>query len=407
MNKIQLVEQHVVKKNSPMFGEIDDMCFRSKNLYNAANYVCRQEFFAGNCVLNYLELQKLFQSQIDYKALPAKVSQHVLKLVDKNWKSYFNALAEYKIHPEKFLAEPKIPKYKHKQSGRNILIFTNQAFSKKELAKNQIIKLSGTQIRIKTNIHKDKINQVRIVPKNSEYIVEIVYTENFLKQESAKPKNVAAIDLGVSNFATLVSNNSFAPVIYNGKPAKAINQFYNKEVARLQSCLAKDSKWSNKLTAVTNKRNHRIKDFLHKTSRKIVNQLVSNNIDTLIIGKNINWKQDTNLGKVTNQSFVMLPHARFIEMLQYKCKMEGIRVILTEESYTSKCSFLDKEKVKKHVKYKGIRKHRGLFISGKGIRINADVNSAFNIMKKVISKAVDYSNGIEAFVVSPVRISPY
>lgn len=103
----------------------------------------------------------------------------------------------------------------------------------------------------------------------------------------------------------------------------------------------------------------------------------------------------------------MLPHARFIEMLQYKCKMEGIRVILTEESYTSKCSFLDKEKVKKHVKYKGIRKHRGLFISGKGIRINADVNSAFNIMKKVISKAVDYSNGIEAFVVSPVRISPY
>ena len=199
---------------------------------------------------------------------------------------------------------------------------------------------------------------MRIVPRNNQYIVEVVYTEKLQKQETKKATNIAAIDLGLNNFATLVSNNTFKPIIYNGKIAKSINQFYNKECARLQSALSKGVEWSKQLYTITNKRNHRIKDFLHKISRKIVNQLVSNNIDTIIVGKNNGLKQDINIGKVNNQNFVMLPHAKFVEMLKYKCKLEGIKCIITEESYTSMTSFLDKEKPCKHKKYKGKRVSR-------------------------------------------------
>lgn len=182
-----------------------------------------------------------------------------------------------------------------------------------------------------------------------------------------------------------VSSNVTKPFIINGKPLKSINQYWNKERARLQSLLG-DKKTSKRIQSITNKRNNKVKDYLHKSSRKLVDFLVSNNISTLVVGYNEEWKQGVNLGKRNNQSFVFIPYYTLIEQLEYKCRLEGINFILTEESYTSKCSFLDNEEVCKHEKYLGKRIKRGLFKSKEGKLINADLNGSLNILKKVVGE---------------------
>lgn len=399
---MQLVEQHIITKKHEAFAEIDNLCFLSKNLYNAANYTCRQEFFTGNYVPNYIELYNLHRDIEAYKCLPAKVSQQVLRLLDKNWKSYFHAIAEYRKNPEKFLAPPQIPKYKEK-NGKNILIYTDQAVSSRRLKYGKI-HLSNTNFEIPTKV-KD-VDQVRIVPQSNCYVVEVVYTAQS-KQKKKISSRIAAIDLGVNNLATLTSNK-FSPRIYNGKPLKSINQYFNKEKAKLQSCLQGDQKTSKRIRSLTHKRNNKVKDYLHNTSRKLVNYLVSQKIHTLVIGKNDFWKQNTNLGyKKNNQNFVQIPHAKFIDMLKYKCELEGIKVFIQEESYTSKCSFLDWEPVEYRDTYLGKRIKRGLFQSADKNIINADVNGSLNILRKAFPKAFNKADGIEAFVVSPIRINPY
>ena len=183
-----------------------------------------------------------------------------------------------------------------------------------------------------------------------------------------------------------MGSNVLKPILINGKPLKSINQYYNKKLANLKSKLRNEKKTSKRIKSLTNKRNNKVNDYLHKTSRLITNYLVSNNINTLVVGKNKEWKQDVNIGKKNNQNFVQIPHSRLIDMLLYKCKLRGINVIITEESYTSKCSFLDDEGIKKHKVYKGNRIKRGLFKSSEGVLINADVNGSLNILKKVVGK---------------------
>jgi putative transposase len=191
------------------------------------------------------------------------------------------------------------------------------------------------------------------------------------------------MDLGLNNLGT-VGSNVVKPFIINGKPLKSINQFYNKRVSNLKSKLTNGKKTSKRIKSLTDKRNNKIKDYLHKASTILVNQLVSNDLNTLIIGNNKGWKQDINIGKRNNQSFVQIPYSTFIKMIEYKCKLVGINVLITEESYTSKCSFLDSEDIKKQKEYKGKRIKRGLFKSSEGVLINADVNGSLNILRKVV-----------------------
>lgn len=224
--------------------------------------------------------------------------------------------------------------------------------------------------------------EVRVLPRNNHHIVEVVYK---VIEKELKPDNgrYASIDLGLNNLAT-VSSNVVKPFIINGRPLKSINQYYNKEVARLQSLLKDNKRTSKRIYNITLKRNNKVKDYLHKSSKTIMNFLVSNNISTLVIGYNEEWKQNINLGRRNNQSFVNVPFYTFIKQLEYKCKLEGINVITTEESYTSKCSFLDSEPLRKHNVYKGKRIKRGLFKSAKGKFINVDLNGSLNILRKVI-----------------------
>ncbi|WP_293214468.1 transposase [Microcoleus sp. PH2017_34_RAT_O_A] len=333
---MQLTERHIIKSKERRFVQIDELAFKSKNLYNAANYVLRQSFIYGWGYVNYNEMNRLMKSHAAYKAMPAKVGQQILMLLDKNWKSFFEALKAYKKDASKFTGRPKLPKYKDKVKGRNILVYTIQAISSRQL-KNGIIKLSGTEILIKTKVNPERICQVRLVPKCDAYVIEVIYDE---PESTASSNNfVASIDLGLDNLVALTSNQpGFIPLLINGRPLKSINQFYNKRSSQLQSQLKGERKTSPRLQRLTRCRNQKVDNYLHHTSRLIVELLTANQIGTLVIGKNAQWKTEINLGKRTNQNFVSIPHARLIEMLEYKARLVGIKVIVQEESYTSKSS---------------------------------------------------------------------
>ncbi len=406
---MRLVERHIIKENNPIWRTVDQLCFLSKNLYNYANYIIRQSFIFEGVYLGYNQVYHKVKDKPDYQALPRKVSQQVLKTLDKNWKSFFEANKAYSLEPSKFTGRPKLPKYKHKTKGRNLLTYTIQAISKPWLAKG-IVKLSGTDIFIPTQAKN--IAQARIIPKVGQYVVEFVY-EQAEECTVTNTEAIAAIDIGVDNLAALTSNQAgFVPVLINGRPLKSLNQFYNKTKAKLQSYLKSEKATSNRIQKLTAHRNNRVDDYLHKASRWIINYLDSLGIGTLVIGQNPFWKQEVNNGRPNNQSFTSIPHARFVEMLKYKGALKGIKVICAEESYTSKASFLSldyiptyNEEGAKEVKFSGYRESRGMYKQkGKKIRINADVNGSYNIMRKVFPTIFD--GGIGGVVVRPVRITP-
>ena len=390
-----IVERHIIKNNK----ELDELCFNSKNLYNRALYLVRQHYFKTKDYLNFFGVNKLMvdSKDEDYYALPTKVSKQTLMLLDRNFKSFFALLKKKQDgNYDKLI---KLPKYLNKE-GRYITTFPKDAVSKKSLKKG-LIKLSKLSIEIPTKkANESNLVEVRVLPRNNHHVVEVVYKVDEVESKSDNGR-YASIDLGLDNLAT-VSSNVVKPFIINGRPLKSINQYWNKEVARLQSHLKGNKKTSKRIKSITNKRNNKVKDYLHKSSRKIVNFLVSNNISTLIIGYNEEWKQNINLGKKNNQAFVNIPFLTFINQLDYKCKLEGINVILTEESYTSKCSFLDGESLEEHENYLGKRIKRGLFESAEGKLINADLNASLNILKKVVG---DFSYPIEVCS-TPLRVTP-
>ena len=374
------------------YNELDRMMFLSKNLYNACLYVERQKFFEKRDskdsnlkgFLTDFELSKKLQDEDnpDYRALPSAVSQQVCKQVYTNYKSFFA------LHKRGLKA--RIPKYLDKEKGRNKLSFTKSAFSQSKL-KLGIIKLSGLNCTFKLPDYIDykTIQQIDIVKTQNKTIkVLIIYSvpKVPLKEDNNR---VLGIDLGLNNLMSVVSNTTdFRPLIYDGKPLKAINQFCNKQVSKLKS-LSKNI-ITEKICSIYRNRMNKIDDYLHKCSSHLINQAVSNGFNTIIIGKNQSWKQEINLGTKNNQNFVQIPFNKLVSKIKYKASLNGIRVIETEESYTSKCSFFDDEFPCKHETYLGKRVSRGLFKSSKGT-INADLNGALNIIKKVL-KDFDSSN---------------
>lgn len=398
-----LVERHIIKNNSLEYNELDNLCFLSKNLYNTALYRIRQHYINTEKYLNKFQLinQLTIEKQVDYTALPRKVSQQVIYQVDQNMQSFFKLL-KLKNKGE-YTKQISLPYYKEKD-GRNLLIFTNQAISKKQLETNKIIKF-GKNIQTTIHTKQDLIQQVRVVPHGHDYIVvEVLYNkpEPLLKQNNQR---YMSIDLGINNLCTIGTNcKEIDNIIINGKPVKSINQYYNKQVAKYKSIQVTKCKtaYTNKLRTLRIKRENKLNDYLHKTSRYIVNHLVSNNINTLIIGYNKEWKQETCIGKVNNQKFIQIPYLKLINQLQYKSRLEGINVIIQEERYTSKSSFLDndfiptfKSSTELNYKFSGKRIKRGLYKSLDGKLINADLNGSLNILRKAVPNAFEKCYGIE------------
>jgi len=402
---MKLAERHIIKKGHRYWSECDNLAIASKNLYNSANYLIRQSFIYGHGYVNYNKMAFMMKTTEQYKELPAKVSQQVLRGLDKNWISFFEANKEYKENPNKFKGRPKIPNYKDTKKGRNLVVYTKQALSKVSLDVG-VVKLSGTNISLPSKF-TNCVAEVRIVPKTDCYVIEVIYNEE--ETDSEQNDYIAAIDLGLNNLMAVTSNQpGFTPLLINGRPLKSINQFFNKKKADLQSKLNR-TKTSSRIQRLTRCRNQKVDNYLHQASRFLVNTLLEKNITTLVIGKNDNWKDKIDLGKRTNQNFVCVPHCRLIDMITYKCSLIGIKVIIQEESYTSLANFLNLDpmpvygKEKEQPLFTGKRIKRGLYRTNLGISISSDVNGSYNILRKGFPKA--FSDGIESCVVQPRRIN--
>lgn len=384
-----LVEKQIIRPSNPIYKELDKLCFLSKNLYNVTLYTVRQHYFKTKKYLSNFSIAKDFakDDQTDYRALPAKVSKYTVQLVDQNMRSFFALLKKKKAN--QYDRPVRLPKYLDKITGRQVVHYHKQALSFK---KDGFVKLSKSDIEFKTKVPKNEIQYLQIVPCGNHIKVLIGYYKTKKKLKTTQ-KRIASIDIGQNNLMT-VTSNVFHPVIYNGKPVKSVNQFYNKIKAREQSRLIKQNNvyWSKKLGQLTLWRENQINNYFHKVTHHFVNYCIANNIDTVIIGRNQQWKDNINLGKKANQNFVSIPFGRLYDLLKYKLELKGITYIETEESHTSKCSFIDKEEICHHDSYMGRRMMRGLFKSKEGVKYNADINGSLNILRKYMTKIGTYTD---------------
>lgn len=391
-----------------------ELCHTAKNLYNQAVYNIRQHYFDEEKYLSYVENNRILKSSDNYKLLNSNMAQQILKEVDGAFKSFFGLL-KLKAKGE-YKEKVKLPNYLPKNS------FTTLVVGFVRLNENRFIlpysqNYKKNHIPIKINIPPlllDKnIKEIRIIPKFNARFFEIQYTYQVEREKRNLDKNNAlAIDLGIDNLATCVTNRGKSFIV-DGKKLKSINQWFNKYNAKLQSIKDKQG-YGKVLTikqkAIWNKRNNRVNDYLSKSARIIINYCLENDIGTLVCGYNSDFQRNSEIGKINNQNFVNIPYSKFQSKLEYLCELYGIKYVEQEESYTSKASFFDMDIIPEYregenIKYSfsGKRVKRGMYKTLKGYIINADINGALNILRK--SKVVDievlYHRGE---VDTPVRI---
>ena len=392
---MRLVERHIVKDK-----RFEDICFKSGLLYNYVLYQVRQGIFSGKYLKEYDLSTKLGrENQFDFRNLPCGVSQQVVKQVFQNIKSWMKLKKDYEKNPSKYDSRPKLPKYK-KGKKQNMLVFTTCTCR----IKNWYIHFAKDIVKpIKTNIGENKLCQVRIIPQATCYVVEVIYEKKEIDLQLNK-SNILSIDLGLNNLCTCISNVGVKPFIVNGRIVKSFNQWYNKTKAKRMSYIG-DKGTSRYLRFLNNRRSFWIDDKIHKISRWIINFCINNNIGNVVIGLNKGWKQDIDLGKKNNQKFVEIPFSKLIDKISYKGRLIGINVQTTEESYTSKVDHLAFETLEKHDVYLGKRKKRGLFQSSVNKLLNADVNGAIGIGRKVfgdsfVKKIID-----SGFAFNPIKVN--
>ena len=431
-----LSEEHRIKKhnNKKLRHEIDDYCYKVKNLSNSVNYLIKQcyrihtkirdrkaledweieliqeintalaeynEDRSENKQLRYIGadngyiadayfLSWYLKGTEVYKDVPyATCSQICIQEKCREWKSFYRATAEYTKEAKKFKEHPHVPGYLDPKKGRGALVITSQNFKVNEDGKVTMPKfLSGIHIRAR----HENVRQIRIKMFKDSILISLMYEK---EEKTTNGTKVMGIDLGVNNLLAAAWDSEDRPVIINGKPLKSINQYYNKAKAHMQKEAKiyngkNSTKRMNKLTA---KRNRKIKDYMHKASRKIVDMAVSSGVGLIVIGTNHGWKQEVHMGNITNQNFVSIPYKTLTDMISYKARLEGIEVKTVRESYTSGTSYLDGEKPDRAHYDKARRVERGLFKSNTGILINADVNAAYQMMKLGDTRTIPIKTG--------------
>lgn len=392
---MRLVERHIIKDN-----RFEDICQKSGLLYNYVLYLVRQGIFSGNYLKEYELSTKLGkENQFDFRNLPNNVSQQIVKQVFQNIRSWIKLKKDYEKNPSKYNSRPKLPKYK-KGKKQNMLVFTTSACRIKD---GYIYFIKNIAKPIKTNIEDNKLCQVRIIPQTTCYVIEVIYEKKEIDLGLNK-SNILSIDLGLNNLCTCINNAGIRPFIINGKIIKSFNQWYNKKRAKWMSFI-KDKGTSKRLKWLNNRRNFWIEDKIHKISRWIINFCIKHNIGTIVIGLNKGWKQEVRLGKRLNQKFVEIPFSKLIDKITYKGRLAGIDVQTTEESYTSKVDHLAFESLEKHDVYLGKRKKRGLFQSSTGKLLNADVNGAIGIGRKVFGNSFVKEIINSGLAFNPIRVN--
>lgn len=435
----------------PQFQRLKDLTENAKNLYNQALWTLREAFELTGMYFSYLQMDKVMkqvknlEGEVNYKLLKAKVAQQTLRRLDKNFKSFFRANQDFQKNPSKYKGKPKPPRFKKNQFDN--LVFDYQAFKILEtvvvlkenfqinsfkLPSGKVIKSAevivregfvllekGLEIKLPQQLLGKTIKQVEVIPKYNSFhavfcyddkqtdIYQIVKPAKLLEQiklnkldkksefsskELLFHDNVMSIDLGLNNLATCVTNGVIKPFIIDGRRLKSVNAYYNKRKAKIQSTLEKtrEKKWSLRLQNLTNRRNARINDYIHKATAIIVHACVENNISKVVVGDVTKSLNSINLGKKNNQNFVNLALGQLVDVLSYKLGSHGIILEVTDESYTSKASFVDgdflpkKYNPKSHNKhvFNGRRLKRGLYKASDGTLLNADANGAYNILRK-------------------------
>ena len=386
---MQLVERHLIKPGHELYGVLDGLTFKAKNLYNHGLYLYRQSYFEykkspENPVLSWVDIDKSLRRQghEDVRALPAKVANAVLKNMGESITSYWKLV---RLKCKGGLAQkPRLPRYLHKTEGRYPVSFNYQTFGNKRGTNNELILCpKGINLPIPTKVEHPK--QVRIVPKHNNFVIEVIYDA-----EERAPRHTsryAGIDLGVDNFATVTFSTQNKPLIIKGLELKSINQGYNRLISKAQSLLPGAQKTSRSIHRLWSRRSWTLQTRIHQITAFLTALFDEMQIETVFIGKNKNWKQNLPFGKAVKQRFAYLPYETFIEQLHYKCRLRGISVTVQEESYTSKASFLDNDNIPVYgemdnPRFSGRRIKRGLYRAGDGRLINADVNGSYNILRK-------------------------
>jgi len=390
MNTVTRVEKHIFKENR----DLDELCFLSKNLYNAGLYLFRQSLIHHNQWLNYYEIYHQVKQSEDYQRLPAQVAQQTLKRLWNSIKSFIKAVQDYHKNLNKYLGRPKLPKYLDKQDGR--FIISNPGQTIKRIG--DYLRLSKGIFMFKTGLSQDtKIYEIRIIPRLGYHKIEVIYEKQVNPAQNLKHSKHMGIDLGLQNLMAITIIDTNRPssrnrkdqdvaTLVKGGHVKSVNQYFNRKSAKLRSELqTKNGKhFSKQLSRLSLKRDLKIENLFHKASRRVIDLCIEHGVKNIVIGNNKNWKQKSNMGKKNNQNFVQIPFTKLIHMIRYKAEELGIRVQTVEESYTSKVDHLAGEQMHKQSQYLGKRKKRGLFQSSIGKLLNADINGAIGILRKAV-----------------------
>ena len=373
---------------------LDKMMSDSLAIYDQTLYYQRQKFFETKeqkkiKTYSYNELWNIVKKDSAYKDSNLDISPktYTIRQVSNMWSAYIKARQSYKNNPKKFTGEPKIPSYLYKSKKFNIVQIDSSRFRKKDENTNTFnLPCSDYKISIPKQIKLKDVRQVTIQKFYGKIKINIVYEEREVKKNDYDLNSSIGIDLGVNNLCAITANDKSFSYVINGRPLKSMNQFYNKKLAEMKSKLDvcnKGQYTSNSIQRLNEKRHNKIMNYLHNTSRAIVNLCLENKIENIIIGHNNNWKQNSNMSKANNQNFVQIPFNTLINQLQYKSQeYTDLIVSIVEESYTSKCDHLVSEEIKHHEKYVGKRVKRGLFKSSTGKLLNADINGAIGMLRK-------------------------
>ena len=409
------VKQKVKHLSKEEYSILRELCHTAKNLANEAIYNVRQYYFTEGEYLKYEKNYALLKDSSNYKMLNSNMAQQILKEVDGSFKSFFGLLKLVKKGKYSF-RDCKLPHYLPKDGFVTLVIgFVRLNENRLILPYSQMYKKTHKPVEIKIPpILADKhIKEIRIIPKSGARFFEIQYTyEAECIQRNLNKNNALALDLGVNNLVTAVSSEGRSFII-DGRKLKSVNQWFNKENARLQGIKDRQGdkrRITNRQKILADKRNRQVNDYMSKTAKKIINYCIAHNIGTLVVGYNKTFQRNTDIGRQNNQNFVNIPYSKLRSKLECLCELNGIAFVKQEESYTSKASFWDKDVIpvynadnpqKYH--FSGKRIQRGLYKTSDGVLLNADVNGALNILRKssVVDLTVLYGSGE---VDTPVRI---
>lgn len=409
------VKQQVKHLSKEDYLTIKELCHTAKNLTNEAIYNVRQYYFTEGEFLKYEKNYALLKNSPNYITLNSNMAQQILKEVDGSFKSFFSLLKLAK-HGKYAFKDCKLPHYLPKGGYATLIIgFVRLNGNKLILPFSNSFKKThkSVEITIPPILLNKKVKEIRIIPKANARFFEIQYIyEAECVQRNLNTNNALALDLGINNLVTAVSSNGRSFII-DGRRLKSINQWFNKENARLQSIKDKQhygKKPTNRQKAIARNRNNKVNDYMNKTVRKVIDYCIANNIGVIVVGYNETFQRSSHMGKQNNQNFVNIPYGKIRNKLEYLCKLNGITFVKQEESYTSKSSFWDNDDIPvynadnpQEYQFSGNRIHRGLYKTASGKIFNADVNGALNIMRKssVVSLTTLYGRGE---VDTPIRI---